>query len=330
VDLTGVKILDLTFAEGAGWALASADCSNGSGRCTALLHTNDGKNWQSIGPTPFNVPGVKDCAQPCVEHIRFANASTGYLFGPTAFLMTTDGGQTWHQQDGGAIALETLDNKVIRVMSSHTGCPSWCNVRVETSDIGSTTWTPAALPGTTPGFGVQLSRGGHNAYLLFFGQPAGGSSVATSVLYRSTDDGRSWTASGEPCPQTSAEIDSTAIAGGGADRVSVLCMTRQAPNRWHVATSADAGAHFTPQPGRVPAATAEQLTGDPATVLVAAGGGMARSADGGKTWQPVPDITGHVTWVGFESPTAGRAVTDGRVVWTTTDGGKSWTAAQFR
>lgn len=329
-DLTGVKIQDLTFADNQGWALASAHCIHGSGRCTALLHTTDGTDWKSVTNGGFNVPGVKGCATPCVTNLRFASQSTGYAFGPSAFFMTTDGGASWQPQPGGAIALETLDGNVIRVTSPHGGCPSWCNVQVETSGIGSTTWTQATLPGTTPGFGVQLSRGGHDAYLLFSGHPAGGSSNATSLLYRSTNDGRTWSASGEPCPQSKQEVDSTAIAAGVGDRVSVLCMTRQAPQHWHVATSVNAGAHFRTQHGELPSAPS-MLAGDPDTVLVAAGtNGMMRSADGGKTWQSIADVPGNVTWLGFESPTVGRAVTNRDTIWRTNDGGQTWRPLAFR
>jgi photosystem II stability/assembly factor-like uncharacterized protein len=149
------------------------------------------------------------------------------------------------------------------------------------------------------------------------------------VLDRSLDDGRTWKQSGEPCQQSDQEFDSTAIAAGG-ETVSVLCATRQTPYRVRAATSTDAGAEFTGQRGEVPAATAELLAGDPTTVLVAAGdAGLARSTDGGSTWQPVPDVTGHVTWVGFESETDGRAVTDNRVIWTTQDGGATWTPVAF-
>jgi photosystem II stability/assembly factor-like uncharacterized protein len=78
----------------------------------------------------------------------------------------------------------------------------------------------------------------------------------------------------------------------------------------------------------IPAATADTLTGDPATILVAAGTGLSRSTDGGRSWAAVPDVTGRISFVGFESDRVGRAVADdGRTIWTTRDGGASWTKA---
>ena len=331
--LHGVQIVDLTFyTQDNGWALASADCETGPGRCTALLTTLDGTHWQSKPGAMFNVPGIwGGCTAPCVNNIRFANARTGYAFGPNALFMTTDGGTTWQQQAGGALFLESLNRNVIKATSTGTGCPSWCNVQAETSSIGSTTWTRTSLPsGANRGFGVEFARGGHDAYLLFPGHVSGGASNATSTLDRSTDDGQTWTASPEPCPQTSEETDSTAVAAAPNGQVSVLCMVRQAPNRAFVATSPDAGAHFTAQTGAVPAATTDQLTGDPTTVLIAAGDGLSRSTDGGRSWTPVPDVTGTVSYLGFESPAVGRAVANkGQTIWTTRDGGTTWTAVTF-
>lgn len=332
-DLNDVHILDLTFVgPDEGYALASADCVADPGnQCTALLHTVDGRTWQTLSHTPFNVRGVNHCADPCVSNIRFATSDIGYAFGPRAFFMTTDGGDSWVHPGGGAIALETLDHNVIRVTSPHTGCPSWCDVQVETSDIGSTTWEPSAL-GSTPGNGVELSRGGgHNAYLLFPGAVSGGAESATSVLYRSTDDGSTWAPVGEPCPQPGAEVDSSAVAGGAGDQVSVLCTTRQAAPRYRVTTSADVAGRFTQLGDDIPLDSVTLLAGDPKTVLVAAGNGMARSSDGGRTWRVVDDVgRGLIGFVGFESETVGRAVSaDGRTIWTTRNGGQTWTAAQF-
>jgi photosystem II stability/assembly factor-like uncharacterized protein len=330
-SLHGVKVLDLTFAGlDDGWALASADCIRGAGKCTALLRTTDGTTWKSMPGAAFNVAGVKGCADPCVEHLRFANDQVGYAFGPSAFFMTTDGGRRWTAETGGAEALETLNGNVIRVVSDGSGCPGPCAVQAEFSSIGSPSWKPVPLgrPTGSANYGISFARGGSDAYLLFSGHTAGGAGNATSTLYRSTDNGVGWFPRGEPCPQSGGEIDSTAIAAAPGGRVSVLCATRQAPLRYSVATSSDHGATFTAQPGVIPAATADTLTGDPATVLVAAGTGLSRSTDGGRSWAAVPDVTGRISFVGFESDRVARAVADdGRTIWTTRDGGASWTKA---
>jgi photosystem II stability/assembly factor-like uncharacterized protein len=331
--LADVKIADLTFVgDNDGWALGSADCLSGPGRCTALWRTTDGRHWSSMPGAAFNVPGVQaGCAAKCVHSIRFANDQVGYAFGPSAFFMTTDGGATWAQQRGGALQLETLDDNVIRVTGTDSGCPGPCVRGIETSAVGSTDWTPATFSADSASVNaVLLARGnGGYAYLLVTRNPAGGSSDATSTLYRSTDLGASWHAAGEPCPRAGQEIDSTAVAGGADGRVAVLCVKRQAPSRFSVATSTDGGAHFAEQSGEIRIA-ATLLTGDPETVLVAAGDGMARSTDGGATWQRVQDVSGPIGWVGFESQQVGRAVSaDGTTIWTTRDGGATWHSASI-
>lgn len=327
--LQGVKVLDLTFTgANQGIALASADCLSGPGRCTAMLQTTDGSSWHSVGGETFDVTGVDNCGDNCAQNIRFATSQIGYVYGPNVLYATTDGGKKWSQQKGGALALESLNENVIRVTSTGTGCPGWCNIGVQTAANGSATWTTVALPDSnvisdqTP----VLSRGGSDAYLLVSANPAGGASSATSTLFVSQNDGQSWSNVGEPCPQIGGEVDSSSVTAGATGQVSVLCTTRQQPGRSFVATSTDAGQHFSAAVGTVPATQTTLLTGDPATELVVAGTGLSRSTNGGTSWQVVPAITGAVSWVGFESSTVGRAVGDsGAVIWTTDNAGVTWT-----
>ncbi|MDT4921692.1 MAG: hypothetical protein QOI15_2594 [Pseudonocardiales bacterium] len=328
--LTGVRIADLTFVgDNDGWALGSADCVSGPGRCTAMWRTTDGHTWASMPGAQFNVPGVKACADPCVQSIRFANDQTGYAFGPEAFFMTEDGGRSWAEQSGGALALETLDNNVIRITANPpSGCPGPCNVTASTSAIGSDSWTKAF---EAPDVGITtavLARGDANAYLLLERNTAGGGD-ARSTLYRSADDGHTWVSSGEPCPQLTNEDDSIAIAAGGGGRATVLCQDRGSGRGAFVITSDDAGATFTRRGAALDSGAVSLIAGDPNTVLVAAGArGLARSTDGWATWRWVSDVSGEIGFVGFESETVGRAVSaDGTTIWTTRDGGATWRPA---
>jgi photosystem II stability/assembly factor-like uncharacterized protein len=179
---------------------------------------------------------------------------------------------------------------------------------------------------------LSFARGGSDAYLLVKQNPAGGAQVAQSDLYRSADNGLTWSSVGEPCPQVDSEDDSTAVAAGAEGRVAVLCAERSASSSdRYVATSTDHGAHFTAQPGRIPRAAAAQLVGDPATVLVASWFTVARSVDGGRSWVTVPYAMHDPSFIGFESARVGRIVAaDGREIWTTRDGGATWSSVQFR
>lgn len=338
-DVAGFQALDLTFvSENQGWALGRARCVSGPGTCSALFRSTDGRNWTSMPGAAFNVPGVKNCTAPCVDHIRFATPDVGYVYSSAAFFMTTDGGSHWTYQPGrGAEALETLDGNVIRLVSDGTGCPGPCNVRAQTARIGSSAWVTVPLqPGGLSSVGVQLVRSGSDAYVLSTKNPTGGAANQTSTLFVSTYDGASWQKYGEPCPQPApagrtAEVDSTAVAAAAGGTVSVLCASRDGTSPTFVAVSHDRGAHFARAPGSLPPRSVHLLAGDPTSVLVAASDGAYRSTDGGAHWARIPDLSRSVSFLGFESARVGRAVTaGGRTIWTTTDRGRTWQSFEFR
>jgi hypothetical protein len=266
--------------------------------------------------------------------IRFANDQVGYAYDPSVLFMTTDGGRSWQRQPGGAVALETLDRNVIRLVSDRTGCPGPCDLRVERSDIGSSTWTPIGGTQSLSGVaGLQLTRAGSEVYVLIRRNPAGGAPSQTSTLLALNDNGTTEQNAGEPCPQSSGsagEVDSVAVAAGANRRVTALCQPRGERQPAFVVTSADAGSTFTAAAGGLPTGRLDLLAGDPSAVLLAGGsGGIYRSTDGGGHWRRVPGI-GSVIFLGFESPEVGRALSvDGGTLWTTSDGGLHWRATDF-
>lgn len=329
------QAIDLTFVgPDHGWALGTADCLNGStGPCAAMVRTTDGgTTWHGMKPPSANVP-LLVCDDPCIHGVRFATDQIGYAYGPSAFFMTTDGGANWQRQPGGADALETLDGNVIRVHSP--GCsPPGCHYDVQTAPVGGAAWHTVALAGPQgTSTAVALSRTGRRAFIEVFGHTAGGASDATSVLYTSADDGASWTRRAEPCPQTSPpEVDSTQLSAAADGSVAVLCSPRGVDGTDFTAVSTDGGASF--QAGEaIPGGPGELLGAASARVqLMLSFGSMYRTQDGGATWQPVRLQLGpgEPIFVGFESATVGRVVTDtGRTVWTTRDAGLTWTHHTF-
>lgn len=342
VSLTHFQAIDLTFVGTEnGWALGTADCLNGSGGpCAAMVRTTDGgATWHGMKPPPANVP-LLVCAAPCIQHIRFATSQIGYAWGPSAFFMTTDGGVNWQRQPGGADALETLDGNVIRVVDqAGGGCVPGCDYNVQTAPIGSATWRSIDLPGTYDNgstTGVALVRVGNRAFIEVFGHPAGGGRDATSLLYTSTDDGMSWTRHGEPCPQSPGhEADGSAIVAAADGSVVVLCVPRGAPAPSFTTVSSDGSAPFRAS-GPLPADAADSgLLGAASQQVqfVLSTTALYRSADVGQTWQSVPAVTvgpGEPIFVGFESASVGRVVTDtGRAIWTTRNAGLTWTQHPF-
>ena len=341
----GFTVHDLTFVtDEEGWALGTASCS--SRPCTSLVRTGDGgRHWVGIRPPVVGLVGVDDCSTACVSNVRFATPLVGYLFGPQAFYVTTDGGATWQRQPGGAAALEIADNNVLRVPSGDgQGCFPGCPVSVQVSTIGGAAWrTVLALSTAQVGFdtGVQLSRTGGHAYLQVYGHVSGGASQAHSALYVSADGGLTWADRGEPCPQVSpGEVDASALSSASDQSVTVLC-TQRSGSASFVAVSTDGGRTF--QPGKLLSGLESQVGSASASTVFVIGnvGGresLVRSVDRGVTWTMVAQ-SGSVPrtfaprggFLGFESATIGRwvSVSDPSTVWTTRDSGATWVRHTF-
>ncbi|MGN6606775.1 MAG: WD40/YVTN/BNR-like repeat-containing protein [Jatrophihabitans sp.] len=337
------RAVDLSFVGTAdGWALGLADCVQGTGRCTAMERTTDGgATWHSITGPPANIEaplgsGLPDCVQPCVGSVRFATASVGYAFGRSALFLTTDGGTTWRQQPGGADALETADGNVIRIVSDGTGCPGPCKVRAELAPVGGSTWTTVPIAkGDLDVASLAFTRTFSDAYLLAMRNPAGGAQDATSTLYGTHDDGRTWRSYGEPCTSLGAgtEYDSTAIATTADGTLVVGCSGRGFAKDVLIELRSGAGAFSTPIGGNigstitlVAGATADHVLAQ-GDFLVAETAGVQRPVVfGADPHSPQPAIT----WLGFENTTTGHALSGGGArVWTTTDAGTTWSPFDF-
>lgn len=351
-DLTDVQLLDLSFTSARdGWLLASAGCaaSVGAGdRCPALLHTTDGGgHWVEASPPPAPVQGAGDCGSsaPCVAHIVFANDRTGYAFGPDVLFLTTNGGRTWTRQSGrGADALAVLDNTVVLVRAVDTACPQRCPL-FETSPIGSTRWTAFTVADPPAGAtSVMLTGHGDHAQLLLSSVDLarGNGRAQSSALYVSSDGGRHWTAKGEPCPYIGAGYtdESVAMTTSSDGAVVIDCAIRDAaqPNFTGglTITSTDHGEHFVVPPSGGELGPVSAFAAASASVQLAYAGSnsepaqLFRSIDSGDSWSAVPDLSGDIAWIGFQTPTTGRAISeDGRTLWITHDAGATWTHRTF-
>lgn len=310
--------VDLTFVADDGWAITQDGL--------LLRSTDAGASWQRVGTVP-----------PDVTHLRFATTSTGYAFGPEVLYLTHDGGRTWTKQDGGALALETLDNNVIRVS---TACLPGCPMLIQTSAIGGSAWTTVTTiqPGMSPG--VSLTRTGADAYLAVFGHTAGGAQDATTALWVSSDNGATWTNTGERCPQAgfdTGEVDTTFLSTASDGAVGLVCSPRTSGTGWQFVDVYNPGqtvVKIAPRPTfgngsvRAFALASQQI------VIASLADGTYRSTDGGQTFQRLGANSGSdpgpLQWLGFASPTVGHGLSqDGRTVWTTTDAGWTWTPARL-
>jgi photosystem II stability/assembly factor-like uncharacterized protein len=303
------------------------------------VHTTDGgTSWQSMKPPPANIAGAGSCADPCVTHLRFANAEVGYAYGPGVLFMTTDGGANWVRLPGGARALESLDRNVVRVSAK---CVPGCPWQVQVASLGSSRWhtTKTIEAGMSPG--VSLARSGNLVALAVYGHTSGGAASAPTTLWVSKDDGKRWSNRGEPCPQPLSghgELDTTLLAAGQDGSVTVLCTPRQAgAGSQFTLTSTDSGRSFNhwnePLKGPLRRASATALAAASAkTILVSLSDGTYRSTDGGRSYVRLEGSSapGSVDWLGFENSHDARAVSaDGRTIWTTHDAGATWSSYTF-
>jgi hypothetical protein len=331
----GFQAADLTFVSTEdGWALGSGQCfKNPSQSCTALLRTsNGGKDWMSV----MNPPAEVGTCDLCIAHIRFANDKIGYAYGRNVLFMTTDAGTHWIPQKGGADALETLSDNVIRVTDGG-GCPPGCSYQVRTAAVGSEQWQAARLPGTVSGNSVLLNRTGHAAYLLIQQHPAGGAGMQQPTLLTSSDNGRTWANPGHtPCPQDSGrsgEIDGSLMTTAEDGSLSLVCTARGGPpSAQFTVTSTNGGTTFRPGSRGAFGDMAEALGAASSSVLVVSADDMYRSTDGGQSWHPLGAAgPGKASWIGFESATVGRAISANyRTIWTTTDAGATWSNHTFQ
>jgi photosystem II stability/assembly factor-like uncharacterized protein len=344
----GFRPVDLSFVnQQEGWALGSVPCHGD--RCTQIVRTRDGgATWVSIPAPPLELPSnvaidpvLSGCNTiVCVSRIHFATAQIGYVASGWQLFMTDDGGASWRLLTGGESRNVAIANGTLwRITNTSPGdCPETCGFRLQSSPVGSASWRDVTLPSdATSGTGVELTRSGRVAVLEIYGKSAGSSNVSTLLI--SSDDGASWTRRGEPCPQTSGGADRLAprIAPDGS--ISVLCRPRSGTGGQFVATSTDAGATFR---SSVPlGGTGGYVLGTASsTVLFASTDTLYRSANAGKSWQPVP--LGHNTannqafYVDFQTTTTGHILAIGAdqlvspAIWTTTDAGASWTRYTFR
>jgi photosystem II stability/assembly factor-like uncharacterized protein len=340
----GFTAQDFTFVSNDhGWLLGTAPCS--SPPCTSITRTTDGgRTWVGI-PAPRadlepNGQNGCDADQPCVRGIRFANDGVGYAYGSTALYLTTDGGAHWSRQSGQADAIEIVNGTALRVSHDMPGCPPGCGYQVSTAPVGATSWRTVTAPGAVTGNAAQLLRVGHRAFLTVYRNPAGGAGNAQATLLASGDDGQHWTTRPDPCGEPGGkEADSRQMAVAPDGSLTVLCQVREDQTVF-VVTSTDGGATFG-QHHPVPGGSGAGAVGAASarTLVVAAGGTLYRSADGGASWTSVaaapvpspggPGGSGGSPVIGFQDGRTGRWVPGGRTVLTTTDGAASWTAHTF-
>jgi len=310
-----------------GWLLGTAPCA--SPPCTSLLRTEDGgRSWRGI-PAP-RAPLSDDGETANVQHIRFADALNGWVYGPSLWA-THDGGAHWEQPRLDGVdaqaeisSLETVSGTV------HAAVIDAGRVRIETSPTGADAWRSAILleVGAGPVPQAALVLQGGSGWVVV---------VNRTVIDGARLDHGQWTPWTPPCASAggpavvaaSTPVDLVAACDEGlwTDDVQV--------ERLYV--SDDGGATFRFTSDRAPVGCCAQLAAPAAGTAMVNGDRDGRSAsllatfDSGRTWsrvytRPTP---GSWTDLGFTSRDRGVAVVAepayraGDLVMSD-DGGRSW------
>ena len=326
-------LLDATTYDGStGWALLKLCTFTPDGTCQfSVSKTADGgKHWRSVNVGPAYPSTNGDVPQ----HIHFADASNGFVYGHSAGFVTHDGGHTW-----AALGVSMLEAVAIAGTS-----PVWlvdypcakgtrCGYEVRTSTDGGRTWNATTpLPsGVTPSSAIAFG----NAGLLLSGFGAGD-------IARTADGGRSWTLIAGRC---SAQTFESYLASADGTEIWEYCggdpplaSPPPTPTPETLYVSPDAGVTWskrTPLGGVT--VDAILVSARPGMALLASGAEVAVSIDGGSSWHGVTGALGFSSVSIAASTVAlycvagaqcwsveGWAVENTSVIWATHDSGRSW------
>ncbi len=343
----GFQAVDLSWiSDDQGWAIGVEPGCNGQ-RCATLLETTDGgTQWVTV--TDLHACLLEAAPVGCpagttqLSSIRFANADLGYAFssdgGPA--LATTNGGLTWSLLPGREVsAIKVASGTAVRASFSKGGCPGPCDWSIDQAVVGGSQWRTLLTPPADVNHDrvVLLHQGPEYLYVAFLGAPQAGAGTQPAQLFISTDAGASWTELPDPCGQLRPGLVAAMLSSAPGGVLAALCAPRSGSGTQFVTVSTDAGANFgtlLPLPA-APSRYTELAIINPRTVFAAESGRqLVGTANGGRAWRVLarggaPAAAPAPVFLGFESPTVGRWIAAGGVLWSTTDGGGSWHPRRF-
>ena len=243
-----------------------------------------------------------------------------------SFFSSADSGASWTAGDGGlpasVLALTSDPSNANTVLALSANPPS-----VFRTTDGGATWAAEPLPATfwSVGGSPAFARSPANPAVVYAYFPITNGPSPYEFVFRSTDDGVTWT--GVAAPPASATDWLEGIALSGTDARTFVEVFESG----NVYRSTDGGATFTalaPLPGgHCTAAWPGALTGSPdGSFYLGAYSGICKSTDNGSTWSPLAATSGWLPEAIAVSPSNPLVVyvNDFGTVYTSTDAGKTW------
>lgn len=307
----------------------------------SLYRTNDGgQTWQAILPPRADNDTYLNAA--------FLDGQTAYLVSadyqnpPGLFAYTRDGGQTWVQANvpftfARLVVVNDLTLYVFEDLGAAAGSQG---IAIYQSLDGGQNWakTFAHVPGETQG--ASLPFGGQKSLPAFLdaalGYIGGARPVENEIyFFRTADAGRTWQPQNLPVPSDirdyMALTDSPITFKDDVEQliVPVHFSLFESDPLMVFFTSPDRGQTWRAS-SPLPYANTYQFI-DPQTGWAWADGALYATADGGQTWQTLPENLpdgAHITQINFINPQTGWLLVFGQDfkndLYATTDGGQTW------
>ena len=193
-----------------GFVLGTSPCTT-EPCAAALVMTADGsKTWASTAAPHVPFSSASSPSSGSVGKVLFANASDGWVYGPTLWA-TYNGAQTWAKVKlGGPVyLLATSADEVYAVVGSCSPSAHNCRtptLKLERAIVGSDAWHTV---GDVSGYGTTavLFAKNANAWVSFAPKSAG-----AVMIWKSSNSGSSWQRLPDPCYDPSEATDLAALA----------------------------------------------------------------------------------------------------------------------
>jgi photosystem II stability/assembly factor-like uncharacterized protein len=323
-----------------GFLLGTSPCSHAP--CTALLTSTDaGRTWAGVPVphVPFTSPSSSSSGG--VSHVAFANASDGWVYGPSLWA-TRNGAQTWAQVNlgGPVFSLAASAHVVYAVVGSCFPNGSSCQrpaLSLERAAVGSGNWgTVRGISGY--GTSALLAVNGNYAWVALTPKKFG-----AELLWTTSDGGTKWRSLPDTCYQPSQAADLAGLASPGGNVVFELCAGNpgagQEGKSVRLSSNGGTTSHLVSRLPLGGIAGAITTTGNRNVFVTAASGAsdVYSSDNAGQTWatRTFNDGGAGLYDLHFTTPSFGAAI-EGQPqlgpsadrLLLTTDGGATWSPVQ--